>query len=194
MVKRLSARLEPFAGCEARQMDGEALALADGSVDVAFSIFGVILFADWRRGLREQARVVRSGGKACVATWRSPPGGGPFHVMAAALRAVFPDRVMPQPEGLAALSDPVRLGDELRQCGFTDVAVHEVEGVWEGPAGAAYLEEMKGLHGYLPPYAALAPSDRAKVDDAIRSFVGANASDGKVRLRSPALIAVGTRR
>ena len=62
-------------------MDGEALTVADASFDAAFSIFGVMLFSDWRRGLREQARVVRPGGKACVATWAEPPGGGPFVVM-----------------------------------------------------------------------------------------------------------------
>src|SRR6516165_7182483 len=79
MVRRLLERLRPFHRCEAREMDGEALAVPDANFDAAFSIFGVILFSDWRRGLREQARVLRSGGKACVATWGKPPGGGPFY-------------------------------------------------------------------------------------------------------------------
>ena len=56
MVRRLAERLRPFRRCEARQMDGEALTVSDGSFDAAFSIFGVMLFSDWRRGLREQAR------------------------------------------------------------------------------------------------------------------------------------------
>ena len=50
-------------------MNGEALTVPDASFDAAFSIFGVMLFSDWRRGLREQARVLRSGGKLA-----SPPG------------------------------------------------------------------------------------------------------------------------
>jgi NAD(P)-dependent dehydrogenase (short-subunit alcohol dehydrogenase family) len=91
MVRRLAERLRPFRRCEAREMDGEALAVPDASFDAAFSIFGVMLFSDWRRGLREQVRVLRSGGKACVATWGEPPGGGPFIAMGAALRSVFPD-------------------------------------------------------------------------------------------------------
>jgi ubiquinone/menaquinone biosynthesis C-methylase UbiE len=73
MVRRLAERLRPFRRCGAREMDGEGIAVADASFDAAFSIFGVILFADWRRGLREQARVLRSGCKACVATWGQPP-------------------------------------------------------------------------------------------------------------------------
>jgi SAM-dependent methyltransferase len=195
MVKRLSAKLEPFPGCEAREMDGEALELEDNSFDVAFSIFGVILFSDWRRGLREQARVLRSGGKGCIASWRRPPGGGPFHIMASALQSVFPGRVPPPlPDGFIALSDPARLAGELRECGFAGVEMHEVEGVWEGPVGDAYLEEMREFHSYIPPYAALEAKDRAKVDSAIRSLVSASSLDGRVSLRSPVLIAVGTRR
>jgi ubiquinone/menaquinone biosynthesis C-methylase UbiE len=83
MVRRLAERLRPFHRCEAREVDGEALAGPDASFDAAFSIFDVMLFADWRRGLREQARVLRSGGKACVATWGEPPGGCPFIAMSA---------------------------------------------------------------------------------------------------------------
>ncbi len=194
MVRRLAAKLEPFPGCEAREMDGEALEIEDGSFDVAFSIFGAMTFSDWRQGLREQARVLRYGGKGCVATWRKPPGGGPFMVLWSALQSVFPDRPPPaQPDGFMALSDPARLADELRESGFGDVEVHEVEGVWEGPRGDAYLEELRELHGYIRPYAALEPKDRAKVDDAIRALVGADASGDRISLRSPVLIAIGIR-
>ena len=43
MVRRLAERLRPFHRCEAREMDGEALAVPDASFDAAFSIFGVML-------------------------------------------------------------------------------------------------------------------------------------------------------
>jgi SAM-dependent methyltransferase len=108
-------------------MDGEALAVPDASFDAAFSIFGVILFADWRRGLREQARVLRSGGKACVATWGEPPGGGPFIAMSAALRSVFPDvRPSPPPAGMLALCDADRLSAEMSAAGLRSLQVHQV--------------------------------------------------------------------
>lgn len=194
MVRRLTCKLAPFPGCEARLMDGEALALPDGGFDAAFSIFGVNLFADWRRGLSEQARVLKPGGTGCVATWRIPPGGGPFVILAQALRAVFPDARPPsQPEGFIALSDPARLADEMRRAGFADVSVEEIEGVWKGPAGTAYLEEVRELHPYMAPYAALGPSDRRKVDHAVVALATDLAIDGKVVMRSPVLLAVGTR-
>jgi len=194
MVRRLAGKLKGFPGCEARVMDGEALDVTDGKFDVTFSIFGVMTFTDWRRGLREQARVTRPGGKGCVVAWREPPGGGPFQILVSALRSVFPDRPAPPwPEGFVALSDPDRAANELEQAGFTDVTVQQIDGVWEGPTGAAYLEEMRELHQYVRPYAALDSDIRPRVDDAIRSLTITKGKDGKVLLPSPVLIAVGSR-
>ncbi|MFX7996903.1 class I SAM-dependent methyltransferase, partial [Acinetobacter baumannii] len=58
------------ANVEARVMDGQALALPDGGFDAVVSIFGVIMFPDWRKGLAEMARVTRPGGWGIVATWQ----------------------------------------------------------------------------------------------------------------------------
>jgi SAM-dependent methyltransferase len=194
MVNLLSERLAPFPDAEARVMDGQALEIEDDSFDLAFSIIGVSLFADWRAGLREQARVIRPGGKGCVATWHRPPRGGPFVIMAQALRAVFPDRAPPPPpEGFIALSDPARLAAELQAAGFVDVAVEEIQALWQGPAGGAYLDELHDLHRYMAPYAALDDVERRKVDDAILRVVDDVAEGDRVRIVSPVLLAVATR-
>ena len=194
MVNLLSERLTPFPDAEARVMDGQALEIEDDSFDVAFSIIGVNLFADWRVGLQEMARVVRPGGQGCVATWHRPPGGGPFVIMAQALRAVFPDQAPPPPpEGFIALSDPARLAAELQSVGFVDVRVEEIQAVWRGPAGRAYLDELHHLHRYMAPYAALDDQDRRKVDDAILRIVDDVAEADQVRIVSPVLLAVATR-
>ena len=194
MVRRLAERLRTFPGCEAREMDGEALEFGAQSFDAAFSIFGVMLVSDWRRGLREQARVLRVGGKGCVATWRDPPGGGPFVLMALALRSIFPDRPPPSPpEGMAVLSDPGRLEAEMRAGGFDQVEVREIQSTWKGPAGDAYFKETEALHRYMRPYAALDESGRARVRSIIRSLLDERTVQGTVALPSAVLLAVGTR-
>ena len=194
MVRRLAEKLEGFPNCEVREMDGEALDLPDDAFDATFSIFGTITFTDWRKGLSEQARVTRHGGKCCVATWRVPPGGGPFQIMISALGNVSPNRPPPHwPEGFLTLSNPDRLKSELEHAGFTKVTVTQIEKVWEGPVGDAYLQEMRKLHQYIPLYAGLDADTRAKVDEAIRSLTISKGEGGRMRLPSPVLIAVGSR-
>jgi SAM-dependent methyltransferase len=200
MAARLAERLQPFPSAEARILDGEALDLPDGAFDLTFSIFGAVLFTDWQAGLAEQARVLRTGGRGCVATWREPPGGGPlgggpFQVMAEAMRTAFPD-VPPRspPPGMVAPSDPSRLADAMRTAGFASIEVQEVEGLWQGRAGDAYLDEMEPLHRFMAPYATLDEEGRAKVRHAIRSIVDRDATGGIVEYRSGVLRATGDKR
>jgi SAM-dependent methyltransferase len=195
MVARLAERLQPFPNAEARVLDGTALDLPDGCYDLTFSIFGTVAFTDWQAGLAEQARVLRTGGRGCIATWREPPGGGPFRVMAEAMRTAFPD-VPPQspPQGMVALSDPSKLADAMRAAGFASIEVQEVEGVWQGRAGNAYLDEMEPLHRFMTPYARLDEEGRVKVRHAIRSIVDRDASGQMVEYRSRVLLATGDKR
>ncbi|RVH34289.1 class I SAM-dependent methyltransferase [Sinorhizobium meliloti] len=187
MVNLLEKKLAPFPSSEARLMDGQQLALKDDSFDATFSLFGASIFPDWRRGLAEQARVTRRGGMACVATWRRPPGGGPFMVMAQALRSVFPDMPAPAPpEGFLVLSEPDRLAKEMTQANLS--------AVWEGPAGQSYLDGLRDFHSHMGVYAQLDNDQRRRVDTAILEVINGLASGNTVVLRATAVLAVGTKR
>lgn len=114
--------------------------------------------------------------------------------MAQALATVFPDRAPPTPpEGFVALSDPARLAAEMEAAGFVDVEVTELQAVWHGPAGYAYLDELHDLHRYMAPYAALDDEQRREVDDAVLHIIGAFTEGDRVRMVSPVLLAVATR-
>lgn len=194
MVELLSERLSPFPTSDAHVMDGQLLNFPDASFDAAASIVGASIFQDWKRGLAEQVRVLRPGGRAAIATWRTLPGGGPFVVMAQALRAMFPDRPPPAPpEGFLVLADPDRMAQAMRDAGLADVKVEEIEAVWEGPAGPAYLSELRDLHPFMGPYAMLGPDLRAKLDEAILTVVDRLAVDDRLVLATSVVLATGTR-
>ena len=103
----------------ALQMDGQALALADNGFDIVASVFGVMLFPDWRAGLAEMARVCRPGGSAVVAVWRNPEGAAIFEWLADIRRHLFPDDPRPLPAaGMVHLADPGRLAAAMVAAGF----------------------------------------------------------------------------
>jgi len=194
MVALLAERLRPFPQARASVMDGQALDFPDGSFDAAVSIFGISLFPNWRQGLSEQVRVLRPGGKAVLATWRHLPGGGPFVIMAEALRATFPDQPPPAPpSGFVELAEPEAMDAAFLACGLRDTSVEEIEAVWEGPAGTAYLEELRDFHPFMGPYAQLGPELRRKLDEAILEAVDKRSANGRLVMTTKVTIGVGTR-
>ncbi len=74
----------------AKVMDGQALDFPDASFDAAFSMFGIMLFPDWRKGLAEMARVVRPGGLGSVGTWKQAAGAAANLLLAERVSDLFP--------------------------------------------------------------------------------------------------------
>ena len=180
-------------GCEARVMDGQALALPDAAFDSAFSIFGVMLFPDHRRGMAEMARVLRPGGRAVVATWAGEVGAGPSPILVEAYRALFPERVMPDfPAGLRRLKDPEALAQDLREAGLDDVTVRTIDGAWTAPSADWVADNADRLFGAFPLWAALDGGDRERLRAAVRDRLAAEHA-GEVRVVSHAHVGIGRR-
>jgi demethylmenaquinone methyltransferase/2-methoxy-6-polyprenyl-1,4-benzoquinol methylase len=116
--------------------DGLRLPFADAQFDAVVSAFVVRNLADVRAGLREQARVLRPGGRLVVLeTTPGPPG-----LLRPLFRLVF-RRLVPAlggliagdaraytylPESTAAFLEPERLAEELRAAGLSEVRVRRL--------------------------------------------------------------------
>jgi SAM-dependent methyltransferase len=72
-------------------MDGHALDLSDATFDIAISQFGVMLFPDLPRGLREMTRVTKPGGKVVLVVYAAPATIDFLGFFLSALHAVVPD-------------------------------------------------------------------------------------------------------
>jgi ubiquinone/menaquinone biosynthesis C-methylase UbiE len=186
MVARVTAHGLP--NLKARTMDGQALDLPDAAFDAVFSVFGVMMFPDWRKGLSEMARVTRPGGHGVVATWQSQ-GAATHLLLGNVVRDLFPEREWRTglPEGVTILGDPERLATEMIAAGFTAPAIETMT--------SDYLLRMTNLDpetqfGLSEDWATLGQEDQqAVIDEVYRR------ADGRDVLPVPstALIAVATR-
>ena len=176
---------EGLANVEARVMDGQALDLPDASFDAVFSIFGVVLFPDWRKGLSEMRRVTRPGGYGVVATWQDR-GAATFLLLGQVRRKLFPEREnMTMPEAIQALSDPADFARELIAVGYRDPQIEYI--THDFSLEVAALDDADTLFGMSPDWTSLSDADKAAVVAEVRHMSGDRAV---LPIPSTALIAV----
>lgn len=160
MVARVAAHKHPRV--TALQMDGQALMLSDAQFDIVASVFGVMLFPDWRAGIAEMARVCRSGGTGVIAVWSDPEGAAIFQLLADIRRQLFPADPRPAPApGMVALADPARLADALVAAGFTGPEVRTETHAFQ--LDLRLLEDADTAFAGMPLWVTLTPAQRLAV-------------------------------
>lgn len=186
MVARIAAA--GLANVEARVMDGQALDLPDGVFDAVFSIFGVIMFPDWRKGLAEMARVTRPGGLGVVATWQKR-GAATFLLLGEIREKLFPGRPgMAMPEGVQAMGNPTDFAAALVAAGYRDPRIETV--VYDFDFEVAGLDEPDRLFGLSPDWIDLDEGEKKAVVAEVRRRAGDRAI---LPVPSTALIGFATR-
>lgn len=200
MVERLEARAreEGLSNLDARVMDGQALEFEDDAFDLAGSQFGVMLFPDMPRGLRELARVTRPGGRVVVVAMGPPAEVEFLTFFLGAVEGAVPDF-----EGLPTdppplpfqLADPGRVREALADAGLGEIRVetttHRLEfrsgtELWDwvtasNPIGAGIAADL------TPEQRAAA---RAALDDAVRER---SDGSGPAQLNNTVNVGVGTK-
>ena len=166
-------------------MDGQALTLADDAFDAVFSIFGVFMFPDWRKGLSEMARVTRPGGHGVVATWQGR-GAGAYLLLGQLISEMFPEQPLsPFPEGARLLSDAGRFAEELESAGYRDPRIHAVTRAF--PVERATLDSTETLFHSTPDWNELNEKQRSEILAEIKSRMG---DEPRLDIPSTALIGV----
>jgi ubiquinone/menaquinone biosynthesis C-methylase UbiE len=201
MLDLLSARARAEGlEVETRVMDGHALSLADASFDMAGSQFGVMLFPDMPRGIREMSRVVRPGGRVLITAYGDPREIDFIGFFVTAVRSVRPDFTGPpmEPPPLPfQLQRPERLRAELVAAGLNEVVVEPVIEATEFATGAALQDWLLASNPIVEAMLAeLAVTGDERVaigrtlDNLIRERAGGT---GAARLGSPVNIGVGAK-
>jgi ubiquinone/menaquinone biosynthesis C-methylase UbiE len=185
---------------ETRVMDGHALQVEDASFDVVGSQFGVMLFEDMPRGIREMTRAVKPKGRVLVTAYGDPGQIGFLGFMIEAVQSVRPEFTGPpsDPPPLEfQLADPGRLEHELTAAGLHDVTVEEViesttfdSGsdlwdwiIWSNPIVEMILSTLR-----------IRAEEREIVRQSMIEMVRQRgATDGSIVLTNPVNIGVGTK-
>lgn len=197
MVERICARAAVHSDCRGyigtAAMDGMALALPAASFDAALSVFGVILFPDAGRGMREIARVLKPGGRVAVVTWTDMER----YELAARLIAAIAAVRGPQPPP-AALPAQLRFRDEaafrdlLSGGGLSVPSVIKVEERWRLPSARWIAEHIAFAPGLSALAAGLGP-DRNAVMEAFAAALERDQGKGEVYLTAVAQIGIATK-
>jgi ubiquinone/menaquinone biosynthesis C-methylase UbiE len=185
---------------ETRVMDGHALDLDDGSFDIAGSQFGVMLFPDMPKGIREMTRVVRPGGRVLMNVYGDPHQiefFGFFITAIQSVRPAFTGPPMDPPPLPFQLQDPERLRMELANAGLTEITVETIAEttafqtgvelwewlIWSNPIVESVLAPLK-----------LTTEERVLIQAALEKLVRERAGGaGAARLTNPINIGIGTK-
>jgi len=195
MVTRTAERLRPYAGCDARVMKLEAIEAPTARFDSAFSLFGVLAFTTWPKGLSELVRVTRPGGQIVVTMWTERQDATPAVIMKRVFEEVFPGREL-WPEGFFPSWSTCSLENALHWAGCEETEVQVCKAEWRplSPSGdpmypADALTEGDPMFRNFPGYNALTEMERARLRAALSdAFAG---QDGTIRLPTEAFVARG---
>lgn len=194
MVERLLRRAaEADLHVEAHVMDGQALELPDGHFDAAYCNLGLMFFPSPDRGLAEMRRVLRTDGRAAVATWNVPERSELFQVMFGALHDAVPDLPPPaEPPAAFSLSDPDDLATRMKNAGFRDVEVRQVERLWVQESPEEMWASMIRSNPVMPGLLEKVGTENAeRVKEAYVARVRPMMRDGQVQLKGEVHLAIG---
>jgi len=186
---------------ETRVMDGHALQFDDDTFDLAGSQFGVMLFPDVSRAIREMVRVIKPGGRVLIHAYGDRHKIEFLSFLVAAVQSVRPDFDGPpaDPPPLEfQLADPDRLRRELSAAGLKDVKVETLTETTEHETGEDLWEWLVWsnpiVERILRAMLNLTDDERGEVRQTLDKLVRERASGTRAAgLTNPVNIGIGAK-
>ena len=174
---------------EFRELDAEALALEDDSVDGALCRWAYMLMPNPAAALAETRRVLRPGGRLAFAVWANADRN-PWNSTAGRILATHGHMPAAQPgePGMFALGDEVKLRELVVDAGFTSVQMEEVAVRNEYPSVEEYVRQAAEMGGmFSRAWAEVREDEREQMIEEFREAFAPYAVDGGYALPGLAL-------
>ena len=178
-----------LANVEHREMDAERMDLEDDSIDGVLCRWGYMLMADPARALAETRRVLRGGGRLSLSVWGAAERNPWASVPATALMEhTGAAPANPQDPGIFAMADPDRVRSLVRDAGFGEPRLEEVEVHWRFDDFDSYWRFVTELAGGIAMVLQAMPeTDREAVRTMVEQAAGNFRTDGGLELPGVAL-------
>jgi ubiquinone/menaquinone biosynthesis C-methylase UbiE len=201
MLELLGARArQEGLKIETRVMDGHALELDDNSFDMAGSQFGVMLFPDMPKGIKEMVRVVQPGGHVLMNVYGDPHKIEFFEFLVGAIQSVRPDfngPPMDPPPLPFQLQNPERLRKEFATAGLSDIRVETIIETTEFQTGKELWDWLVWGNPIVEVVLGslnLTDAERSVIQQVLEQMVRERAGRrGAAELTNPINIGVGTK-
>ncbi|WNJ18795.1 class I SAM-dependent methyltransferase [Pontibacter sp. G13] len=176
-----------------REMNGQALELADASMDRAACSFGLMLFPDRESGFSELKRVLRPKGRAFVSGWAGPDRFEAFSLFIQSIQRALPNLERPStPPPIFSLANLNSFKVQMEAAGFKRVEV----GYATREVQVAQPEDLWAMLTVgAPPvkmlFNQIGEEGKGEVHDALMEILKERYGNGRITLSNTATYATG---
>lgn len=190
---RLAASGAGVANLDIVEADGQALPFADGSFDIALSMFGLMFFPDRGKGFGELFRVLKPGGQALVSSWAPASQSPLMRIVSSALRD---DSAPVEPKPFhAGLEVRENFECEMTAAGFVDVEVAAVTRFIDVKNPEEFWRDtVRGTAPIVMLKNSMSTDEWAAVEELALTRIRKDLGATPTTLGSTALLAVGRKR
>jgi ubiquinone/menaquinone biosynthesis C-methylase UbiE len=169
---------------EFKVMDGENLEISNESFDFCFSMFGLMMFPNRKKGFEEVFRILKENGKVIISTWSD----NPIQIIMKELMKEFGMEVGDQKKPFL-----IDLKDEIEKAGFGEVQIYEdtfefitedfdgfIKSLMSNPYTRDFHDKLneKQKESFLPIFKDIIQKDFV-IDEKIKMIYKANIGVGK---------------